>query len=177
MVTLVTGGARSGKSRHALALAEPYARRAFVATAVACDEEMRARIEAHRHQRGDRSHTIEEPRDLGGAVAALPAATEVVVIDCLTVWLANLVLAAPAVGTAEDPETFPEIGGFLARLAGRSGPHLVVVTNEVGLGIVPANPSTRAFRDLAGWVNQQAAALADRVVLMVCGLPLVVKGP
>lgn len=172
MFTLVTGGARSGKSAYALALAESWTERAFIATALAGDAEMRARIEAHRRERGERFHTVEEPRDLAGALGRLPPGTEGVVIDCLTLWLANLEVAtAPA-----EPAASPEVEAFLAYLAAGPETDLVVVTNEIGTGIVPADPATRAFRDLTGRVNQRVAAVADRVVLMVCGLPLVVKG-
>ncbi len=175
MLTLITGGARSGKSRYGLALAARYARPAVIATAEAFDGEMRRRIETHRRERGALFHTVEEPRDLAGALHALPAGTDVAVIDCLTVWLGNLSFGAPPSADLADPRSFEEVGRFLAFLAAGSSFDLVAVTNEVGMGIVPAEPATRAFRDLAGRVNQQVASIADRVVLMVSGLPLEVK--
>jgi adenosylcobinamide kinase/adenosylcobinamide-phosphate guanylyltransferase len=169
-VTLVTGGCRSGKSRYALERAAAYGRRAFIATAEACDEEMRARIERHRAERGPDIETIEEPCDLAGALRALPGGTEVAVVDCLTIWLANLMHRH---GEAEGD--YPEVAEFLSAI--ESPPcDLLIVTNEVGLGVVPASPLGRRFRDLAGIVNQQVARRSDRVVLMACGCPITVKG-
>jgi adenosylcobinamide kinase / adenosylcobinamide-phosphate guanylyltransferase len=182
-VTLVTGGARSGKSRFALALAEETASsRVYVATAEPLDDEMRRRIERHRAERGEGWSTVEEPVDLGGALAALPAGAEFAVVDCLTVWLGNLLhrrgsqeggpLAdLPRRPDLADPAAFPEIAALLALLDAPPCP-LVLVTNEVGWGIVPDNPLARAFRDLAGRVNEEAARRAERVVLMVAGRPL-----
>jgi adenosylcobinamide kinase / adenosylcobinamide-phosphate guanylyltransferase len=139
---------------------------------------MRRRIERHRAERGDEWTTVEEPVDLVGALDRLPADAEVAVVDCLTVWLGNLVHGAAA-GTGPsdlaDPASFPEIAAFLARL---DDPPclLVLVTNEVGWGIVPDNPPARAFRDLAGRVNEEVARRAERVVLMVAGRPLELPG-
>lgn len=137
---------------------------------------MRARIEAHRRDRGTSFETVEEPRDLAGALRALPAATEVAVVDCLTVWLGNLVFGAPSAANLAEPQAWPEVRSLLALLADGVSFDLIAVSNEVGMGIVPAEAVSRAFRDLAGRVNQQVASLADRVVLMVSGLPLEVKG-
>lgn len=172
-VTLVTGGARSGKSRHALELAARYPRPAFVATAEALDAEMAGRIRRHREERGAAFETLEAPRDPAAALAALPAGCGAAVVDCLTVWLSNLILAAGD-PPPSAPGAYPEIGRFLESLA-EPPCELVVVTNEVGGGLVPTTPLGRAFRDLAGSVNQEVAARADRVVLVVCGQPLVVK--
>lgn len=177
-VTLITGGARSGKSRYALASAEEAGRRrVYVATAEPLDEEMRRRIERHRAERGAGWSTIEEPIDLAGALARLAPETEVAVVDCLTVWLGNLVHRSGLAGAADlaDPETFPEIAAFLALLDAPPCP-LLLVTNELGWGIVPDNALARAFRDLAGRVNEEAARRADRVVLMVAGRPLELPG-
>ena len=171
-IVLVTGGARSGKSRYAMDAARPYQRRAFIATAIPFDEEMKDRIAKHRADRRDEYLTIEEPVDLASAIAALPPGLNVALIDCLTVWLGNLV-------HHYGPETswFPEIDAFLDVLA-RPPCNMVIVTNEVGMGIVPDNPMARAFRDLAGRANALVAAAANEVVLLVSGIPVVIKpGP
>jgi adenosylcobinamide kinase/adenosylcobinamide-phosphate guanylyltransferase len=168
-LTLVTGGARSGKSRHALALADGYARKAFIATAEACDEEMRERIARHRAARGTSFRTIEEPVDLSGAIRSLAGSADVAVVDCLTVWLGNLFGRRRA-----DEWPFPEVVQALAAFE-RPPCDLVVVTNEVGMGIVPANELARRYRDCAGELNQQVAHLACRVVFMVCGMPVAAK--
>jgi len=168
--TLVTGGGRSGKSRHALQIALPRNGKAFIATAQPVDDEMRARIEKHREDRGEEFLTVEEPFDLAGAIGSLPRGIEVAVIDCLTVWLGNLVHRHEG-----EEGAFPEVPEFVEAL--RDPPcDLVIVTNEVGMGIVPANELARRFRDLAGTVNQAVAAIADEVILMVSGMPLFVKG-
>lgn len=170
-IVLVTGGGRSGKSDYALKLAEPYRKRAFVATAVAFDDEMRQRIARHRQERDPTFLTVEEPTDLAGAVRALPADTDVAVIDCLTVWLGNLLHKHGE----QDDESLPEITAWLELLT-HPPCRLMVVTNEVGMGIIPANEEARRFRDMAGRLNQNVARLADRVVLMVSGIPVNAKG-
>jgi adenosyl cobinamide kinase/adenosyl cobinamide phosphate guanylyltransferase len=164
-LTFVLGGARSGKSRYAeslvAALPAPWI---YVATAEAGDDEMRARIAAHRARRGADWRTIEAPRDLRGALAACGNAPAL--LDCLTLWLSNLMLA--------EADIEAEIKGLVAALAAAAAP-VVVVANEVGSGIVPEFPLGRKFRDLQGTLNQRIAARADRVVLMVAGLPLLIK--
>jgi adenosylcobinamide kinase / adenosylcobinamide-phosphate guanylyltransferase len=164
-LTLVLGGARSGKSRYAerliTALPQPWT---YVATAEAGDEEMAARIKAHRERRDACWRTIEAPRDLASVLAA--GATTPVLVDCLTLWLANLMLA--------DADIEAEIGRLEQALAALKGP-VVLVTNEVGSGIVPEHQLGRRFRDWQGILNQRIAARADRVVLMVAGLPLALK--
>jgi adenosylcobinamide kinase/adenosylcobinamide-phosphate guanylyltransferase len=168
--TLVTGGGRSGKSRRALELALPRKTKAFIATAQPLDDEMRARIKKHREDRSGEFRTIEEPFDLAGAVRSLPAGTDVAVIDCLTVWLGNLVHRHEG-----EAHGFPEVPAFVEAV--RDPPcDLIIVTNEVGMGIVPANELARHFRDLAGTVNQAIATVADEVVLMVSGIAVVIKG-
>lgn len=169
-VTLLTGGGRSGKSDYAVTLAMARARRAFIATAEPFDDEMRARIAAHRAGRGNAFATIEAPVDLAGAVRGLPAGTDVVVIDCLTVWLGNLMHR-----DGQGEQTSRAIAELLDVL--REPPcDVIVVTNEVGLGIIPENAMARQFRDLAGGVNTRVARLANRVVLMISGIPLTIKG-
>jgi adenosyl cobinamide kinase/adenosyl cobinamide phosphate guanylyltransferase len=166
-LTLVLGGARSGKSRHAESLITacrpPWV---YVATAEPLDDEMRARIAEHRARRGADWRTIEAPRDLAGALD-MNAAGGAVLVDCLTLWLSNLMLA--------DADIEAESVRLETVLAAIAGP-VVLVSNEVGLGIVPDNALARRFRDAQGRLNQRIAARADRVVLMVAGLPLVVKG-
>jgi adenosyl cobinamide kinase/adenosyl cobinamide phosphate guanylyltransferase len=160
-VTFVLGGARSGKSAHAEALLirHPPPWR-YVATAQAFDEEMRARIAAHRARRDARWETVEAPIDLPAALAS----PQPLLVDCLTLWVGNLLLA----------ERAPDWPALLAALDARAVP-TVLVANEVGLGIVPPDALARAFRDAAGVLHQRVAARADRVVFMVAGLPMVVK--
>jgi adenosylcobinamide kinase/adenosylcobinamide-phosphate guanylyltransferase len=165
-MTLVLGGARSGKSRYAETLVaaapSPWL---YIATAEAHDDEMRARIATHRARRGTDWHVIEAPRDLAGALAT-SAAGGAVLVDCLTLWLSNLMLA--------EIDCAAEVDRLEAVLSGIARP-VVLVSNEVGSGIVPDNALARRFRDAQGRLNQRMAARADRVVLMVAGLPLVVK--
>jgi adenosylcobinamide kinase / adenosylcobinamide-phosphate guanylyltransferase len=166
-LTLVLGGARSGKSRYAesliTALPPPWL---YVATAEAHDTEMAERIAMHRARRDAAWQTVETPHDLGDALASAPA-DAAILVDCLTLWLSNRMLA----GADVNAET-TDIEDVLAR---RHSP-VVLVTNEIGFGIVPDNALARRFRDEQGRLNQRLAAHADRVVLMVAGLPLAVKG-
>lgn len=167
-ITLVLGGARSGKSAYAETLVvKDGGRRIYLATAQAFDDEMAARIAAHRDRRDAGWRTVEEPLDLAGALAGADAADTVVLVDCLTLWLSNLMAAERDVAAEVGALT----AGF-ARLRGR----VVLVANEVGLGIVPDNALARAFRDLHGTMNQAVAAAADRVVFVAAGLPMVLKG-
>jgi adenosylcobinamide kinase / adenosylcobinamide-phosphate guanylyltransferase len=165
-LTLVLGGARSGKSRYAegliTALPPPWI---YLATAEALDAEMAERITAHRARRGVGWTTVEAPRAL--AAALVEQANAPVLVDCLTLWLSNLMMAD---ATIED-----EIERLVAALGSTRAP-VVLVANEVGSGIVPDNALARRFRDLQGGLNQRMAAAADRVVMMVAGLPLVLKG-
>ena len=171
MIALITGGGRSGKSRHALALARDYKKRAFVASAVALDAEMEARIVNHRKERGDAFVTVEAPIDPAAALRSLPPDVDVAVLDCLTVWLGNLMHERKV----SEGSSCEEIEAFLELL--KSPPcDLIIVTNEVGMGIIPENAMARTFRDLAGSLNQRVAAGADTVILMVSGVPVVVKG-
>lgn len=166
-LTLVIGGARSGKSRHAEELIQKSgAPWAYVATAEALDDEMAARIAHHRARRDPRWRTIDAPRDLAGALSSLDGAGEAVLVDCLTLWLSNTLLADGDVEVACD-----DLVGVLRRI---SGP-LIVVSNEVGFGIVPDTPLGRRFRDAQGRLNQAVAGVAERVVLVAAGLPLVLK--
>jgi adenosylcobinamide kinase / adenosylcobinamide-phosphate guanylyltransferase len=165
-LTLVLGGARSGKSRYAESLitaAQPPW--TYIATAETGDEEMAARINMHRERRGSCWRTIEAPREVTAALAECE--TSSVLVDCLTLWLSNLMLAHADIDR--------EIGRLEKALLATKA-QAVLVANEVGLGIVPDHPLGRQFRDWQGVLNQRMAAQSDRVILMVAGLPLVVKG-
>lgn len=171
-ITLITGGARSGKSSFALSLGlQNYSKRAFIATAVPLDQEMKDRISRHREERGDQFHTIEEPLELPRVLSALPEGTEVVVIDCLTVWLGNLYHRFQD----EEKEVRVRVETFLAHLD-HPDCHLILVSNEVGWGIVPDNPLARSFRDMAGYLNRRVAQKAATAYLLCCGIPLPLKG-
>ena len=166
-VTLVLGGARSGKSRHAERLVEGAAAcGTYCATAEAGDAEMAERIAVHRARRGRFWHTVETPLALAQAIAEETECERPMLIDCLTLWLSNLLLA----GKRPDEE-ISELCGALREAAGP----VVLVSNEVGMGLVPETPLGRRFRDAAGRLNQDVAALADRVVFVAAGLPLVLK--
>lgn len=167
-VTLVIGGARSGKSAYAEALIGAGAAATYLATADAGDAEMAARIRHHRQRRAASWTTVEEPLALGPALARCAGRERPVLVDCLTLWLANLMGAGR--------EAAAETERLTVGLAALAGP-VVFVTNEVGLGIVPATPLGRDFRDAAGRLNQAIAAVADRVVFVAAGLPLVLKEP
>jgi len=167
-VTLVLGGARSGKSSFAQARAEAAGqggRLVMIATGQALDGEMRQRIAQHRAERGEAWVTVEAPVDLRAALGALRP-EDVVVVDCLTLWLTNLMLADMDLEAA---------GGALVEAVRAVQNPLWLVSNEVGLGIVPENAMARRFRDAAGRLHRQLAAVADHVVLVVAGLPMVVK--
>jgi adenosylcobinamide kinase/adenosylcobinamide-phosphate guanylyltransferase len=167
-VTLILGGARSGKSTYAERLAEgrPGAC-VYLATAQAGDGEMAERIALHRARRGARWTTHEEAVDLAGALARTSKADSAVVVDCLTLWVSNVMHA--------ELDVENECERLCAALPGLPGP-VILVSNEVGLGIVPDNALARRFRDAAGRLNQAVAAVADRVVFVAAGLPLVLKG-
>ncbi len=169
-VILVTGGARSGKSTYALSLAEPFRKRVFVATAEAFDSEMQDRILLHRAERGPDWETIEAPLELGVALRENGAHGSVIVVDCLTVWLGNVMYHR-----AEGFDETQICHELLDSLDQSKATRIVLVTNEVGMGIVPDNPLARRFRDVAGRLNQRIAQRAEQVVLVVCGQPLVIK--
>ncbi|MFW6413827.1 MAG: bifunctional adenosylcobinamide kinase/adenosylcobinamide-phosphate guanylyltransferase [Verrucomicrobiota bacterium] len=169
-VTLITGGCRSGKSRRALMLAASYRHPVFLATAEAGDDEMRARIAKHRAERSAAFKTVEEPLAPAAVFSSLPDGTDLVLVDCITVWLSNLIHHY-----REEAEERLEIKDFLQLL--KTPPcDVILVTNETGTGIVPMNPVARQFRDLAGFVNQKLAACADNVEMTVCGISMQLKG-
>jgi len=171
-LALVLGGARSGKSRYGLSLAEKFpAPRLFLATGEARDAEMAARIAAHQAERGPGWETREEPMELTEALSRAQGRYGAILVDCLTMWLANLMLREEM--TEKDIEASGQ--GLLAELEQITTP-TVLISNEVGLGIVPESPLARQYRDWLGWLHQQAAKVADLVVLVVAGLPLMLKG-
>ena len=164
---LVLGGARSGKSRHAQARAEAIeGELVFVATAQAFDDEMRERIGHHQADRGPRWRTIEEPIDVVGVIDREAATGRVLLIDCLTLWTSNLMFAERDIAAEAKA---------MADAIGRAGGPVILVANEVGLGIVPDNALARRFRDAAGTVNQAVAAAVDEALFMAAGLPLKLK--
>lgn len=168
-LTLILGGARSGKSTHALRLASTYPEVLFVATAEAGDAEMAAKIDRHRAERPAHWRTLEAPGDLAGALAATPP-TPAVVLDCVTLWVSNLLLVEGATWDGAAAELDALLDWYRA-----SQSHLIVVSNEVGLGLVPPDPISRAYREWLGWFNQRLAAEADQVYLAVAGLLIDVK--
>jgi adenosylcobinamide kinase/adenosylcobinamide-phosphate guanylyltransferase len=176
-ITLITGGCRSGKSRHAQELAEQAGqRRLFIATAPVLDAEMRKRVEKHRQMRQGRGwETVEEQIDLSGCLHRADT-VDVILCDCLTLWINNLLFDADKSGGLIDEDHMTQLTRRVCD-AGRSIPARVFfVTNEVGMGIVPENNLSRLYRDLVGRCNQEIAAVADSVVLMVSGIPINVKG-
>jgi adenosylcobinamide kinase / adenosylcobinamide-phosphate guanylyltransferase len=188
---VILGGARSGKSAFAERLAASSGRSvAFIATATAGDDEMRERIARHRASRPKGWHTLEEPLDLVRAVRQAAALADVLLLDCMTLWLGNVLLQTSGqqekddesevefhtTGKLFDERASKEIEALLA-VARSLGPNktLIVVTNEVGFGIVPAYPLGRLYRDTLGYVNQRLAQVAERVYLMVAGMAVDIK--
>ncbi len=171
VITLVLGGARSGKTRHGLMLAERHRNAGrqtiYVATAEAHDDEMQARIDHHKQERDSAWKTVDAPLDLAAAIARNSTPDTCLLVDCLTLWATNILLA--------DKDAESETSTLVDALKTVKGP-VILVSNEVGLGIVPENALARRFRDMAGRLNQDIAAVADRVIFIAAGLPLVLKG-
>jgi adenosylcobinamide kinase / adenosylcobinamide-phosphate guanylyltransferase len=170
-VTLVLGGARSGKSRYAQQLAEQSRHVVFVATATASDEEMRAKIERHRKDRPQEWPTIEEPLDLPKVLAEHERGSDVILVDCLTIFAANLLEVE-----GENCDSIERRVEALCEALRNTHCDVVLVSNEVGSGVVPEYAVGCRYRDLLGEINQKVARIADDVVLMVAGLPLALKG-
>jgi adenosylcobinamide kinase/adenosylcobinamide-phosphate guanylyltransferase len=168
-IIFIGGGTRSGKSAFALSLARRLGqRRLFLATAQPGDDEMRQRIERHRRERGTGFDTIEEPLAIAAAIEQC-AGHDVVLLDCLTLWLSNLLLAR------NEPQTILQRVEELTAVLARRSLHAVVVSSEVGLGIVPETPLGRTFRDVAGLAHQRISAAADEVYFAVLGTILRIK--
>jgi adenosylcobinamide kinase/adenosylcobinamide-phosphate guanylyltransferase len=180
--TLILGGARSGKSALAERLATESGKEViYLATSHAGDAEMAARITHHRERRPAHWQTVEEPLALAGTLRRLCAPGRIVLVDCLTLWLTNLMFSSqgdhPEVGTIQPPPPFlRERVALLAWLDTPAVGEVIVVSNEVGMGIVPMGAVSRAFVDEAGRLNQEVAARCERVVFVAAGLPLVLKG-
>lgn len=167
-VVLVGGGVRSGKSRFALDYARKrFERLAFIATGQPLDAEMAERIRRHQAARGPRWTTIEEPLGIREVIEREAADFDIFVVDCLTLWLSNILLA-------QERDAEKEIVGLLSGLS--DGPRTILVTDEVGCGIVPENALARRFRDLLGELNQETARIAEEVYWMVFGIPIRIKG-
>ncbi|MFW5988979.1 MAG: bifunctional adenosylcobinamide kinase/adenosylcobinamide-phosphate guanylyltransferase [Desulfosudaceae bacterium] len=171
---LVTGGCRSGKSAYALGAAEKMdvSQRYFLATCEPADDEMRARVDRHKQERGDHWRTVECPVKIADAITDIQESDAVVLVDCLTLWMSNLLAAG-----GDQVELEKHIAG-LRRAIERATASVVVVSNEVGCGIVPENGLARLYRDMVGLANQRLAESVGRVVWMVSGMPVTVKeGP
>lgn len=171
-ITFVVGGCRSGKSGHAQRLAEAAApdRRVYIATCIPYDDEMRERVTRHQALRDRCWRTVEAPIELPEAVLAAGETGDVVLVDCLTLWTTNLLLS---------PEASPQVDRYVRDLVAaldRVRPPVILVSNEVGAGIVPENRLARQFRDVMGTVNQRIAACADAVIWTVAGIPVTIKG-
>lgn len=171
--TFVIGGCRSGKSRHAQKLAESYdlTHRVYIATCVPQDDEMRYRVKQHQTERGLHWSTVEEPLRLPEILRSYSTPSTVLLVDCLTLWVTNLVLDS----NTKDPERLLQPTQRLVQSLGDVEGPVVLVSNEVGTGIVPDNHLSRLFRDTAGSVNQYVAKAADTVIWMVAGIPVKVK--
>ncbi len=168
-MTLILGGARSGKSSHALDLAKRHRKVAFVATCEALDKEMRERIRLHKKSRPGHWATFEEPRDISALLKKMGNGFDCILIDCLTLLVSNLILSGD-----KEKDIVKKVAGALAGLRKKKA-NVIIVSNEVGLGIVPMNKLGRGFRDIAGRLNQLVAREADEVLFLVSGMPLTLK--
>ena len=172
----ITGGARSGKSAFAERRAREFgARLAYLATAQILDSEMDERVRRHRERRGPEWHTIEEPIHLSQALARCDGQYQAILVDCVTLWLSNLLLKYEEAGEQSEERIREDALRLKNTLHGMVTP-VILVSNEVGMGIVPDNGLARMFRDSAGLVNQTLAALADEVHIVISGIPVKLKG-
>jgi adenosylcobinamide kinase/adenosylcobinamide-phosphate guanylyltransferase len=169
-ITLILGGARSGKSSYGLRLAEgSWSRPVYLATAEVLDDEMAERVRQHRRRRGPRWQSVEEPLEVPRVLADPRVKADGILVDCVTLWLSNVLLK-------EGEAAWKRRSDQLRRALRDRRRSVILISNEVGMGIVPENALARRFRDLAGWFNQLLAAEADTVVLVVAGLPVALKG-
>jgi adenosylcobinamide kinase/adenosylcobinamide-phosphate guanylyltransferase len=169
--TLIIGGCRSGKSHHALKLAEGLKtdNKLFIATCVPYDNEMKKRVERHQRERSDDWQTLEVPLKLPEAIQEYSLKSDLILVDCLTLWITNLLMET------DDPDSVTTATQHLQAALQKARCPVILVSNEVGAGIVPGNRLARQFRDAAGQTNQQVAACVDRVIWMVAGIPVTVK--
>lgn len=170
-IILITGGCKSGKSHHALNLADNITgdKKIFIATCIPFDEEMKDRIRRHKEERSKTWHTIEEPVLLSEAISQWSAKSDIILVDCLTLWINNIMLQ-----NADIDKISESIQKLVSSLKNSDCP-VILVSNEVGSGIVPDNELARFFRDAAGLVNQKIASIANWVIWMVAGIPVVIK--
>ncbi|MBI5026122.1 MAG: bifunctional adenosylcobinamide kinase/adenosylcobinamide-phosphate guanylyltransferase [Nitrospirae bacterium] len=188
-IIFITGGTRNGKSAFALKEASKVSgKKAYIATAEALDEEMRQRIEEHKRQRGDKWITYEEPLKIAEVIKEIEGKYSVIIIDCLTLWLSNLMHTGLSVTETINAliDVLTDVGAGLALPNKKSNiskggpmpaPTIFIVSNEVGMGIVPDNDLARKFRDMAGFFNQKIAKVADEAYMVIAGIPLKIKGP
>lgn len=170
-IILITGGCRSGKSRFALDYAnQHFSKKLYLATCEALDEEMARRIAHHKKMRSPEWQTIEEPVEIIDKIKQYGAETDVILLDCITLWLSNLLMRQK-----DDFEIMKETDRLIEATR-QCLASFIVVTNEVGLGIVPADPLSRRFRDLSGMANQRIAEAADTAIFMVSGIPIFLNG-
>ena len=169
---LIIGGCRSGKSRHALNLADQTAAngKVFIATCQPLDEEMKDRVKNHQAERGEGWTTVEAPVDLPGVISKHGSDASVILADCLTLWVNNLLMES------EDPDYFNQQVQSLIQAMTSAPCPVILVSNEVGCGIVPENRLARLYRDMVGKLNQTAAATADTVIWTAAGIPVTIKG-
>jgi len=167
----ITGGCRSGKSRYALSYSnQHFSKKLFLATCEALDEEMAQRVENHKKMRGPEWLTVEEPIKVADRIKEYGNEVEVILFDCITLWLSNLLMKLKS-----DSIITGEVDQLLGAIK-QSRSSFIIVSNEVGMGIVPADPLGRRFRDLSGMANQRIAEVAETVILMVSGIPVFLKG-
>ena len=167
----ITGGCRSGKSRFALDYAnQHFVKKLYLATCEALDEEMAQRIEHHKKMRGPEWQTIEEPVEIADKIKQYRDRVEVILLDCITLWLSNLLTKGN-----DDLKIMDEINRVMEMMK-PTPTSLIVVSNEVGMGIVPADPLSRRFRDLSGMINQRITEVVDTVIFMFSGIPIFLKG-
>jgi adenosylcobinamide kinase/adenosylcobinamide-phosphate guanylyltransferase len=170
-IVFITGGCRSGKSRYALDYANShFSKKLYLATCEALDEEMAERIEHHKKARGPEWQTFEEPVNIVKGIKQYENGTEIILLDCVTLWLSNLLMKIK-----NDMDIIKEADRLIEAMK-QSPTSFIVVTNEVGMGIVPADPISRRFRDLSGMINQKIAEGSDTVIFMVSGIPFFLKG-